>query len=334
MVDPMKLMTKGISTHELERRWALVRERMTESKVDYLLMRSDEEYLGGYIKWITDMSTRNSYPMTVIFPREDEMTLIGNGPFPPGEPFPPKWALRGVRQRLNAPFFPTAHYTSIYEAQYAVDVLQEKKDAVIGLVGKSSIPVNFYEYLVKYLPVATFVDMTEPIDQLKAIRSAEEIELIKATAALQDEVVEDLRGKIQPGMREFEVFAEAERAATIRGSERALILVGSAPQGVPAPFKSRRFLSRVIEEGDQVSVLIEVSGPGGLYTEIARFFSLGSPSQELTDALSDAVEAQQHTLKMLKPGAKPADIFEANNAFLRSKGYPPELRLHAHGQGV
>lgn len=333
MVDPTKSMTQGISTQELERRWALVRDTMAESKVDYLVLRSDEEYLGGYVKWISDYSTRNSYPMTVIFPREDEMTLIGNGPFPPGEPFPPKWAVRGVKQRLNAPFFPTAHYTSIYEARYAVDVLKEKKDAVIGIAGKSYIPVNFFEYLVKHLSGATFIDMTESIDRIKAIRSAEEIELIKATAALQDEVIEDLRGKIQPGMRECEVFAEAERAATIRGSERQLILVGSAPQGVPAPFKSRRFLNRVIEEGDQVSVLIEVNGPGGLYTEIARFFSLGPPSQELTDALGDAVEAQQHTLKMLQPGAKPADIFEANNSFLRSKGYPPELRLHAHGQG-
>jgi len=333
MVDPIESMTKGISTQELERRWALVREQMSEDKVDYLLMRSDEEYLGGYTKWISDFSTRNSYSMTVIFPRDDEMTLIGNGPFPPGEPSPPQWAVRGVKQRLNAPFFPTAHYTSIYEAQYAVDVLKEKKGAVIGLVGKSYIPVNFYEYLVKHLPGATFVDLTGPIDRFKAIKSPEEIELIKATAALQDDVIEDLRNKIKPGMREYEVFAEAERAATIKGSERQLVLVGSASQGVPAPFKPRRFLNRVIEEGDQISVLIEVNGPGGLYTEIARFFSLGPPTQELTDALCDAVEAQHHTLQMLKPGAKPADIFEANNAFLRSKGYPPEMRLHAHGQG-
>jgi phosphoglycerate dehydrogenase-like enzyme len=56
MVDPKTCMTKSISTGELERRWSLVREQMAESRVDYLLMRGDEEYLGGYIRWISDFS--------------------------------------------------------------------------------------------------------------------------------------------------------------------------------------------------------------------------------------------------------------------------------------
>jgi Xaa-Pro aminopeptidase len=333
MYDAKEILTKTISTQELERRWALAREIMKENKIDYLLMRNDEEYLGGYIRWFSDFSARHSYPMTVIFPRDDEMTLIGSGPFPPGEPSPPKWAVRGVKQRLNAPYFPTAHYTHTYDAEYAVSVLKEKKDAVIGLVGKSYIHVNFYEYLVKHLPGARFVEMTEQIDQVKAVKSEEEIELIKATATMQDEALEELRGKLKPGMRDFEFFAEAERAVTIRGSERQLVLVGSAPKGVPAPFQTRRYQNRVIREGDQLALLIEVNGPGGLYTEIARLFSMGPPSQELVDAFSDAVEAQKHSLSMLKPGAKPNEVYEANNEFLSRKGYKPELRLYAHGQG-
>ena len=46
---------------------------------------------------------------------------------------------------------------------------------MIGLVGKSFIPVNFHEYLIAHLPGARFTDMTEPIDCLKAIKSEEEI---------------------------------------------------------------------------------------------------------------------------------------------------------------
>ena len=88
MLDPRERLTTGVSNQELERRWALAREVMRENKVDYLLMRNEEEFLGGYVKWFSDFSARHSYPLTVIFPYEDEMTLITSGPFPPGEPSP------------------------------------------------------------------------------------------------------------------------------------------------------------------------------------------------------------------------------------------------------
>jgi hypothetical protein len=76
---------------------------MREHKMDYLIMRNDEEFLGGYVKWFTDIPARHSYPYTVIFPRDDGMTLISSGPNPPADPGPPPWAVRGVKKRLGEP---------------------------------------------------------------------------------------------------------------------------------------------------------------------------------------------------------------------------------------
>ena len=45
------------------------------------------------------------------------------------------------------------------------------------------------------------------------------------------------------------------------------------------------------------------------------------------------MEAQELTVRLLKPGADPKEIWDANNAFLEKKGYFPERRLYAHGQG-
>jgi Xaa-Pro aminopeptidase len=53
----------------------------------------------------------------------------------------------------------------------------------------------------------------------------------------------------------------------------------------------------------------------------------------LQDAYGVALEAQELTLKLLKPGANPKDISDANNEFLQKMGYFPEERLYAHGQG-
>jgi Xaa-Pro aminopeptidase len=333
MGDPKERLTTSISDVELERRWKAARELMRANKVDFLLMRQDEEYLGGYVRWFSDLSARHSYPFTVIFPADDEMTLIAVGAPAPGEPAPPAWAVRGVKKRLSAAYFSSVHYTSTYDAELAAGVLKEKKRATIGLVGRSYIPVTFYEYLKKHLVGYKFVDMTDAIDQVKVIKSPEEIELIKKTAALQDAAFEHVRKVLKPGKREFEIHAEAHYSTTMNGSERGLVIVGSGPPGTPVSFQHRRFQNRVIQEGDQVSLLVEVNGPGGFYTEIGRIFSIGSPPQELQDAFGVSVEAQQLTLSLLKPGANPKDIIEANNEFLQKKGYFPERRLYAHGQG-
>jgi len=332
-MDPRERLTTSVSTAELERRWAAARDVMREHKIDFLVMRNDEEYLGGYVRWFSDFPARYSYPFTVIFPVDDGMTLIASGPTPPGDPFPPQWAVRGVKQRLAAPYFPSIHYTSTMDAALVVGVLKEKKQAAVGLVGTSYMPVPFYDHMKKDLPGHKFIDMTDQIDRIKVIKSPEEIELIKATARLQDAAMEQVRKSIRPGLKDFEIFAEAQYSTVKQGSESQLILVGSAPRDAAIKPQYRRFQNRVIGEGDQVAVLIETNGPGGFYTELGRTFSLGKPSQALQDAMATAIEAQSLSLSFLKEGASPKDIWDANNEFLEKRGYNPERRLYAHGQG-
>ena len=55
---------------------------MKEKKIDYLVMQNSEEYMGGTIRWFTDFSARHQFPMTVIFPVDDEMTTIVCGVTP------------------------------------------------------------------------------------------------------------------------------------------------------------------------------------------------------------------------------------------------------------
>ncbi len=332
MDDPREKLTTFISTAELERRWEVVREFMHADEIDFLVMQNVGEYLGGYVKWFSGFAARHN-PFTVIFPVDDEMTLINQGRWPPGEAAPPRWAVHGVKKRLGAPYMPSLHYTSTYDAELAVGVLSEKKNATIGLVGRSSIPMAFFEYLSKHLPGAKFVDATDQVDQIKAVKSPEEIELIKGTAKLQDAAMEHAGRSIKPGMRDFEVLAEAQYAAVKQGSECQYIMVGSASPGSRPKTNQRHLQNRVIRDGDQVSILMEVNGPGGFYTELGRTFSLGEPPQELQDAFGVALEAQKLTRDLLKPGANPKDVWNAFNAFLEKRGYNPERRIYAHGQG-
>ena len=92
-------------------------------------------------------------------------------------------------------------------------------------------------------------------------------------------------------------------------------------------------MNREMKKGDQLTLMIEVNGPGGQYAEMGRTCVLGKASEELLMAYEVAKEAQQVTLNLLKPGTDPKEIIEANNEFLKSKGLPIERRLYAHGQG-
>ncbi len=331
--DPKNRRIHSISTSELERRWEAVREMMKADRIDYLIVRNDESFLGGPVKWFTDLPAFSHYPVTVIFPAHEEMTLISHGAPAPADPGPPPWAVRGVKKRLGSNYMPSAHYTNTYDAELAVGVLKEKKRAVIGLVGKAFIPISFYEYLTEHLEGAKFVDATEQIDQLMVIKSPEEIEQIKSVAALQDAAMEHVRKSIRPGMRDFDVATEAKYSCSLQGSYRYVLLVGSGRPGAPVPFLPPHFQNRTIQKGDQVSVLIEVNGPSGLWTELGRVISMGKPSQELQDAFGVALEAQKVSLNLLKPGANCKDVWDANNEFLVKKGFFPEMRLYAHGQG-
>ena len=332
MEDPKKRLVPSVSSGELERRWRAAREMMQDRKIDFLLMRQDEEYYCGYVRWFTGITPRHSYPFNVIFPIDDEMTTISSSP--PAAPGPPEWAVRGVKRRLGAPYYPSLHYTSTYDAELAVGILKERKGASIGIVGKSFFHVPFYEYVTAHLPGATFVDVTDPIDHLKAIKSPEEIEMIKRTAEIQDAALDHVRQKITPGLRDLDILAEADYVSTRLGSTRMQVLVSSYHPGEqPMGFQGRHYMNRVLREGDHVVVLLEGNGPGGFYTEIARVFSLGEPAPEAKEAFAHALEAQELTLRLLKPGANPKDVWDANNEFLQKKGYAPEGRLYAHGEG-
>jgi len=327
-----------ISTQELERRWKAVREAMEAEGIDFLIMQNTNQFLGGYVKWFTDVPAFNGYPTSVIFPREDEMTVINIGPkMDPESRFTDlstkDWALRGVKNRFTAPYFPSLHYTKTLDAELVVELLRPMKDIKVGFIALGHIPAPFHDHIRTHLTNATFTDATDLVDSIKAVKSEEELALIRRTAEIQDIAMEKAFSSIRPGMRDSEIMALAQYTVQNLGSEQQLIMAGSAPLGTPCPMLKRHFMNREIKKGDQFTLMIEVNGPGGLYAELGRTCVLGKATEELLEACEVAKEAQRITIDLLKPGADPKDIIKANNEFLRSKGFPEERRLYAHGQG-
>jgi Xaa-Pro aminopeptidase len=325
-----------ISTTELERRWAAVRAAMERDKIDVLLMQNNNDHMGGYVKYFTDLPATNGYPFTVVFPRDDLMTLVSMGPFG-GDSNPAAngdGMSRGVKQWLTTPSFASCRYTASYDAELAAKALAPYAGGTIGLVGTAGMSFALVDYLQKgRFSNSRFVDAADLVDRIKVIKSAEERELIRRTAVMQDGAMRAAFAAIEPGMRDRDIAAIAQCYSQRHGSENGIYLCASMPADKPSAFSQRHYQNRVIQEGDVMALLVEDSGPGGMYAELGRTAVVGKASAELTDEFAFALEARKFNLDLLKPGAPCADIFAAYNDFMRKNGRPEEKRLHCHGQG-
>ena len=104
-------------------------------------------------------------------------------------------------------------------------------------------------------------------------------------------------GFIRPGFRDIDITAFAQTEGQRLGSEQGIFLGGSAPVGVRSPFMPRYLQGRTLAKGDHLSLLIQVNGPGGFYTEIARTIVLGRASNnELRDGFETVRAAQSYSL--------------------------------------
>jgi Xaa-Pro aminopeptidase len=329
----MSRLQHPISDQELARRWAATRAAMAAEGFDALVMQNSNDWLGGSVKWFTDIPALNGYPRSVIFHRDDLMSVIDNGPLGIVRKLDGSDLVhRGVGEILYTPAFLSIGYTNCYDGELAGEVLKPRGYKKIGLVHEGAMPQGFVAALRAALG-DVFADATDLVDGLKAIKSAEEIQQIRATAHLQDLLYARVLDVIRPGMRDIDVIAAVEAEGHRLGSEQGIYLGGSAPLGTRSSFLSRHLQGRTIEQGDNFSLLIEVNGPGGFYTEIARTMVFGKASQELRDGFAAVKEAQDFTLSLMRPGADPAAIAAAHDEFMQARGLPAELRVYSHGQG-
>jgi Xaa-Pro aminopeptidase len=321
-----------ISLPELERRWKLVRDHMKQRGLDALIVQCERDFTGGYVKWFTDVPAY--YPRTVVFHASDLMTVVEHGAAGRRRSLGGKDADNpGVGEVITTSAFPSVHYTQTYDAEAVSDVLIRRQYRKIGLVGPAGMPHGFVAYLEKAQSGAEISDETEFIDRVKAIKSEEEIALIRKAAQMQDAVFSKVLSHIKPGMRDMEVAALAQYEGQLLGSEQGIFLGMSARLGQPAFFAQRHFQGRTIRPGDHLSLLIENNGAGGFYTELSRTIVLGKASQELIEGFEIVKEAQAHTQRKFKPGASCREISLAHNEFMKQKGVPPESRVYSHSQG-
>src|SRR6476659_8188133 len=106
MSGPTDRITMAISANELDRRWQAARREMRERKIGALVMQNSNDWLGGYVKWFTDIPATNGYPKTVLFYANEPMTLIEMGGFGAVRSLKGKDNIhRGIDEVIGSPSF-------------------------------------------------------------------------------------------------------------------------------------------------------------------------------------------------------------------------------------
>jgi Xaa-Pro aminopeptidase len=310
-----------ISHAELDRRWAAVRSVMLRDGIDWLIASSGHPW--GYYRWLTDR-VGLAGPL-IAMPVEGDIIFASHGDVVHHQPSDSY----GVRHVASC-----SQLNTMVNTHAALLVREMKANPVrrIGLVGLGFIPVSSYTVLKDAFPDADFVDMTDAVAAIKAIKSPEEMTLIRAAAAMHDDGVEIARRTLRAGITARDVVEEVRAHFTRNGSATQTMMGGSAPRGSICRYSGP--LERKIEAGDLFSMLIECSTESGYYSECMPTMCLGDVPTDLQTAFDHAVEIQEQLAASVRPGMLPSELLAINDAFMQAHGYPTEHRLLGHSQGL
>lgn len=178
------------------------------------------------------------------------------------------------------------------------------------------------------------VDGQQAILDAREIKTADEIELLKQSAAIVDATYEDIARAIRPGVRENELVALAHERMFALGAERVECVNSvSGSRGAP---HSHTFSDRMIQPGDMIYLDL-MSSFNGYRTCYYRTFICGVPNQHQIDAYELASKWLSDALDQIKPGATSADIAAAWPE-AKEFGYKDEeeafLLQYGHGIGL
>jgi Xaa-Pro aminopeptidase len=303
-----------LSQQELQRRYKAVRTKMKEKGLEVLLVSGIRFVAAtGYLRYLSNWAEPFGGEV-LIFPLDGSPTFL---------------ARTGERALLLKQFLGIDALVGSTGVQ-AAQALKNPGYKRVGLAGLKTMVAEFYVQLTDAMPGVEFVEASDILDEVRMIKSEEELALVRKSANLTDAAFQVFSALARPGRREADVFVEVDHVMKQLGAENTYFMMSADPKPV-AKFLDLAFDE--YEEGDIILFNAEVQGPGGYYTQLERTLCLGKPTTEVEAAYSACLGAEQKALDMLLPGVKARDVHSAIVAAIQKSGH--QMGLHpGHSQGL
>ena len=314
---------------EMEHRWLAIQAAMEQAGIDCLFLWSTDRIFSSYMRYVTDFPTL-LYPMSALFSGKG-ISIVAHGA-KDGAPYSPSIKNHGVIDYTSVPWTPTTTYAESLWPEKIAELVAKHGYKKIGLVGKGIIPTLFVEYFQEHLEGVELVDATHIVDDLKSVKSAYELDAAQRCVDVIDEIMVQIPALLNVGVGIRDIGLELRAIADRLGCLNINILLGKHPS-MPIMSMWEFTDNDLLQAGDAVCIMVEVSSVEGIWGECARIYSLGEPHEELQRTVNSAFELRDYLASQLAAGAIPSEVYERYSALQQSKGFLPEKRFCAHGQG-
>lgn len=321
-----------LSVPERDNRWARVRALMDRDGLDAILALNNSANMdqsNGNGRYLSSIGG-NGAQVSVVFPRHGEVTAV-TGPVPT----PDYW----LQYQEWVTDIRTSFFTStpvIVERLKELD-LEGGRIGIAGLSGVAREPdgtvcLGTFTALQTELPHAEFVNATLLMDEVRFVKSDEEITLLQRGVQCVEAAFDVLDREATAGAPESWVYAQMMASMIEKGAEPNQLLLMAA--GSPLP-PVATMLPSVRPLGRDDVVMIEADAKWGGYLGHSTTTVWVDKPDDVDRAMAELqVEATQKCWDALRPGAMLGDFAALCADVAAGSGFECQPIMHSRGTGL
>jgi Xaa-Pro aminopeptidase len=211
--------------------------------------------------------------------------------------------------------------TAVLQDQAMHELSRLDKGGKVGVVGFMCIPAYLYG-AVKEKYGERLVDAGYIFEKLRPIKSAEEIEKMRAAAAVADEVYRKLRTICRPDIGEYEIYGEVKRVTHQMGCEYSFDLIDASGASM-----NMSFVPTDDKLQAQGTLFMEITPAfDGYYSQMPVTLPVDTYSPMVRDMVAAWNEADKAVRKVLRPGTRVSDLYHVLIDAIEKKGFISPFR--------
>ncbi len=195
----------------------------------------------------------------------------------------------------------------------------------------ASLSFDRIEMLKKQYPETTWTNLSNPLMDIRIVKSEEEQKALEEAALLNSKGFDYIVSQLKEGMREDELARKLHLFFIDNGGDR-LSFDPIIAFGVSSAAPHYRPTNRALKKGDIVLIDIGVR-KNGYHSDMTRTLFFGEPHPELKKIYEIVKEAQAKALASVREGISSIELDRVARDFIIEKGYGPQFG-HSLGHGV
>lgn len=315
-------MRPTIKQEEFAARGQKVQKLMEEKGLDLVIAYADDRFVYGqaYARWLLNYQPAFEPAFIMVPAKGDAVVSTGAESVDFVHNFSNCKKAYAVWEFLHPDEeYPYCEVVNMTDVNADLEAAMGHSIKKIGIAGASAVPYHMMLKLQEIYGAENIIDVDEEMSLLRAVKSENEIEVIRYAYKIAQAGMDKVAEIMKPGMTEREIAAEAEYVMRKMGSEgMGIDTMVAAGQEHTMPILAR-ITDREIKEGDLVVVTLAPRYQG-YHGAIARPFFIGEQSETINNVFKLVKQAQEETAAKLRPGVTAKEIDETSRRVLNEAG--------------